>query len=253
MVIKNSKLINFYSKHMTMVRFFTLVELLIVISVIAILASLLLPALKNAKEKAKGVVCLSQLKQMGFANQMYADVSDDYCVPPGNWSWKRCVFYNSLFLQLLGNKKAYHHGTNWSHIYWKRDMLCPSVNLIKHPTEDDYYLAPASWGINVNSMHPKYYATYRDAAKLPGKLASRIFFLDHVSLEAYRSTADPSRYRIYQEYGGHSNDASDGQKRVAYRHNKLANVLFFDGHASAQRAVDLFVTGDAVDKVWRLR
>lgn len=65
---------------------FTLVELLVVIAIIALLVSILLPALNKAREQAKSLLCKSNLKQIDQAIIMYAvDINDGLFPPAHRW------------------------------------------------------------------------------------------------------------------------------------------------------------------------
>lgn len=57
-------------------KIFTIIELLVVVSILAILVALLLPALNSAREKAKEITCTSNLKQIGTASFSYSDDND---------------------------------------------------------------------------------------------------------------------------------------------------------------------------------
>ena len=91
---------------------FTLIELLIVISILAVLAALLFPVLGSARESALAVHCLSNLRQLGISLPMYADDNDDQ-LPPGIKGRYSSGDWHKLISPYMGRETSERFGRDY--------------------------------------------------------------------------------------------------------------------------------------------
>lgn len=227
--------------------FFTLVELLVVIAVIAILASLLLPALTRAREVAKAIHCTSNMKQIGTASLLYASDHNSYWVPPRMKFTTGTVTAwtsNRAFLSYLVGKDVTSSITTGTPLFGASaanvptGMVCPNATyaLTVGNTATNATLE-YSYGINrqglANAGMDIYATDYIGSLSyfLPRlkNPSARFAVFDATNQIVHNSDANPKS--IYWVFG--ENRAAG--KGICYRHSssQAANVLFFDGHVES--------------------
>jgi prepilin-type processing-associated H-X9-DG protein len=198
--------------------YFTIFELLIVIAIIVVLASLLLPALSTARGKAKSISCVSNLKQFGIAQSQYANANNDYITPLNNLSY---------------------YGTGNAGNWWY-DLL---LNYLSEPnTVSGIWVCPESvlfnwgggYGMLMNNDHGVFYGSSQLLTKY--RKASRRLLMSDTWRASDHSThvCTTCPTCLWWMPGG-------THPEIATRHGKKCNVLYVDGHVEAK-------TGDLMRK-----
>ncbi|OGV40004.1 MAG: hypothetical protein A2X48_21075 [Lentisphaerae bacterium GWF2_49_21] len=221
---------------------FTLIELLVVIAIIAILASMLLPALKNARDYAKSTLCSNNIGQVSKAAILYSmDYSD--CIPYQDLIDGKIAYWASFLVD--------DSGISWSGRYIPYSVMnCPCKDAV--PSNEKYsygvygiyyIVLDTDFNGNVNgkkdfiggiSLHKgDNYSLSTVKMKQPDKT---MLFADTRS----NNTADTTYFgKAGREFTPPAVRGATAQWAIHTQHVNTANAAFADGHAEACSANDM--------------
>jgi len=226
-------------------RAFTLVELLVVISIIGLLMSILLPSLNRVRSQARTVVCMSNLRQIGLAVCMYVGDYDGY-LPPAYEPGKAIHWWGKKLSSGIDHTKGFVWPYLQSELRKKSVYECPAQRFgsyelqAKPPSEQDdpkwitstygyngYYLCPpkSAWW-NIRKRPWQRITTVIKPAEVIA-FADTLIDLDLTGKNPIiKNTALLDPPYLYKASGWEKNPCPT----TCFRHNKRTNVLFVDGH-----------------------
>ena len=157
-------------------RGFTLVELLVVISIIALLIAILLPSLRNARQQAFEKACQSGLRQQLYAVTMYAMDYEDRLPVGKNFDWERnpyrilarAEFIQDVLIPYVGGDRR-QESTSTSEVAFSEVFRCPAV--LRAP-KDDWFKNPVHNHYRYNAHKAMVYSN--DYREVRGRMTSDI-------------------------------------------------------------------------------
>ena len=219
---------------------FTLLELLVVISIIAILAAMLLPALRMAKEAANAIVCVGNLKQIGLAGFNYAN-DNDGCIATGHrYDGASFVPYADSNLPSVTNGNWYLYLQPYlgykKYVKYSSEGVfhCPQ-NMNLATSSDVTYTA--SYGINwLGIVLGAGGGTTKITFSAIKKPTETVVYGDANSRECYYYYPLVRFWTYDDDCVGHHYD----NQINFYYHNKGANFVWGDGHVKWKSRIEIY-------------